>query len=249
MCRRAVDEGVHTIVSAQLWDINTDEQPPDFDENERRLLRLQSELSGSSSTLTLKQGFLLRFGPKLPALLETYGAAITLGGGRFVLVALPALKTPVESEEVWASLAQQGFSTIIAGPECSPALRRDEGRLEKWLALGVRLQLNAASINGAHGREARRSAFHYIKKYPSQVVVASNAREAIARTPSLAGARAAVLSRFGKALAHALFEDNPAAILKTSHATAAVEETRKPRGPSSLLQQLLRFKKIATDAS
>jgi protein-tyrosine phosphatase len=245
MCRQAVNEGVRTIVSAQLWDINTDETTPDFDEHERSLLRLQSEMSGSN-TLALKQGFVLRFGPQLPALIETYGASITLGGGRFVLVALPALNTPVETEEVWARLAQQGFSTIVAGPECSPALRRDEGRLEKWLALGVRLQLNAASITGAHGREARRFAYDCIKKYSSHLVVASNAREAGARTPSLASARAAVLSRFGKSLAHALFEDNPAAILKTSPASAA-EETRKPRGPSSLLQQLFKLKKAATD--
>jgi Capsular polysaccharide biosynthesis protein len=246
MCRQAVNEGVHTIVSAQLWDINTDELPPDFDEHERRLLRLQSEMSGSN-TLALKQGFVLRFGPKLPALIETYGASITLGGGRFVLVALPALRVPVETEEIWARLAQQGFTAIVAGPECSPALRRDEERLEKWLALGVRLQLNAASITGAHGRDARRFAFHYIKKYPSQLVVASNAREAGARTPSLSSARAAVLSRFGKSLAHALFEANPAAILKTSPASAAAEETRTPRGPSSLLQQLFKLKKAATD--
>lgn len=246
MCRQAVGEGVHTLVAAHRWEAESEEPPSGFDERENRLVRLQQEMA---SALTLKQGCVLRFDAGLPALAERYGSSITLGGGRFVLVALPALKIPVEAEEVWGQLALQGLAPMLAGPEGSPALRRDAERLERWLDKGMCLQLNAASITGAHGREARRFALHCARKYPAHVVVASNAREAGGRRPSLGRAREIVAARCGKARAQALFCDNPAEILKSAPTdAAAAAETRKPRGPSSLLQQLFKLKKAVTDA-
>ncbi len=245
ICRQSVLEGVHTVVVAQRWDVDHDEPPQSFDVCEQKLARLHSEMKGA---LTLKQGFVLRYRPRLSALVERHGSSITLGGGRFVLVALPALRAPVETEEVWEQLSRQGFSAVVAGPECSPYLRRNPGRVENWLDTGIRLQLNAASITGAHGREAQRFAMHCVKEYPSHVVVASNARDGSPHRSSLALARETISRQFGKRHAHSLLHDNPAGILETSIASAATAGRRKPRGPSSLLQQLFKFKKAATDA-
>ncbi len=244
ICRQSVIDGVRTLVVVERWAAERDEPPQAFDESARKLARLQSEMGGA---LKLKHGFVLRYRPRLSALVERYGASISLGGGRFVLVALPALRVPDETEDVWAQLAGQGFSPIVAGPECSPYLRRNPERIESWLDIGVRLQLNAASITGAHGREAQRFAMHCVKEYPGHAVIASNAPGVGARRPSLRGAREIVARQFGKGRAHALLHENPSEILKDSVARV-VAERRKPRGPSTLLQQLFRYRKAATDA-
>ena len=243
MCRQCAQEGVRTIVAVQRWDAGQDEPYLSFKASQRKLERLQSE---TGAALKLKLGFVFRFHPALDKLIERYGASVTLGGGRHVLVALPSVSTPPETEVVWEKLAKLGFSVVVAAPECSHDLRRDRRRLEGWLDTGVKLQLSAASITGAHGREAQRFALHCAKEYRGRTVVASNAREAGARRPSLAHARETLARQLGKRRAEALFNETPAAILESGTDAHAAE--RKPNVSSRLLQQILRFRKAATDA-
>lgn len=244
MCKQAAREGVRTVVVTERWDAEMDEPPQPFSVREQKLARLQGEMGGA---LTFKPGFVLRFRPGLPALVEQFNSSITLGGGRYVLVALPALRAPAETEDVWERLLHLGISPLVAGPECSPDLRRNRQRLERWLESGVKLQLNAASVTGAHGREAQRFALHCVKEYQGRVVVASNAREAGARRPSLSAAREMLARQLGKRRVQSIFDEMPAEILETSTTDANLRPPQ-PRGASSLLQ-LLKLKKAVTDAS
>ncbi|MBC7909117.1 MAG: hypothetical protein H7Y30_01365 [Pyrinomonadaceae bacterium] len=246
MCRQAAREGVQTIVLTERWEAGSNEPPQPFNERQQALERLQHETSGA---LALKSGYVLRFHNGLAALVERYGASITLGGGRYVLVSLPALCTPVETEEVWEQLMQRGFSVIVAAPEGSPALRRNPQRLEKWTDGGAKLQLNAASVTGAHGREAQRFALHCAKEYPNRVMVASNMRVGEARHTSLAQAREILARHFGKRRVQALFQDTPAAILETAHEKDAAGIELNGRDQSGLLSQLFKLGKAATGAS
>lgn len=241
MCRRAIEEGVRTIVATERWDAVQDELPRASDEYQNRLERLRLE---TGSVLTFKRGFLLRFHTQLPLILERCGTTLTLGGGRHVLVSLPALKTPDETEEVWEQLRLMGFRVVLAGAECSPALRRNPERLEQWLASGLKLQLNAASITGRHGRQAQSFAFHCAREYRSQTVVASNARACDSHSPSLGLARELLTRQLGRRWTHALFEELPSAILEPLTDESA--QKRKPREQSGLLRQLFRFGKAAT---
>jgi tyrosine-protein phosphatase YwqE len=244
MCRQAAREGVRTIVAVERWEPSYDETPPLlFDAYRQRLERLQSEVGDA---LQLRQGFVFRFHPELSGLIERYGSSVTLGGGRHVLVALPATRTPAGAEELWESLQRRGFSVVVAGPECSHDLRRKPGRLESWLEGGVKLQLNAASITGAHGREAQRFALHCAKEYRGHVVIASNAREAGERAPSLAAAREALRRQLGRETVEALFHETAAAMLEPARDEHRAE--RRTSGASRLLQQIFRLRKAATDA-
>ncbi len=242
MCRESAQEGVRTIVAVQRWDAGQDEPYLSFKASQRKLERLQSE---TGSALKLKLGFVFRFHPALDKLIERYGASVTLGGGRHVLVALPSVSTPPETEEVWEKLAKLGFSVVVAAPECSHDLRRDRRRLESWLDTGVKLQLSAASITGAHGREAQRFALHCAKEYRGRTVVASNAREAGTRRPSLAHARETFTRQLGKRCTQCIFDETPAAILETSTAESGAGQ-QNLHSSSNLLQQLFRPKKIRT---
>ena len=212
MCHGAASDGVRTIVATPRWDAPRDEPPLAFSDCERQLKQLQQEMRGA---LLLRPGFLMRFRVDLPLLLERYGTALTLGGGRYVLVSLPPLRTPVETESVWDAVRQMGFAIIIARPECSPALRRSPERLGRWVTGGVKLQLDVASINGAHGREVQRFAMWCVREYKGRVVVASGARDGHPTRASLALARETLLKTFGERRTRQLLIETPEAIIKT----------------------------------
>jgi len=210
-CRAACDEGVRSMVAVIPWPSGAIEPPLSFDECDRRLALLQAEVG---DRLHLHLGFALEYAPDLPALVERHGKLLALGGASHLLVSLPALAVPAEAERVWEALAGLGFGVVIARPECSPALRRDPARLARWVASNLTLQLDAASLTGAHGREAHRSALALVKAQGAagRVVVASNG-SAGGRRVSLAAAAASLEGRFGGRVARRLTSQRPAEIL------------------------------------
>ena len=213
MCREALACGVRAVVATPRWGVLS---PTDC---ERKLERLRRELRGA---LSLKAGFLVQFRADLAALLERHGASVTLGGGRYVLVSLPPLRLPEETEEVWEAVQRLGFQIVVARPECSPALRRSPSRLRQWVASGVKLQLDGASIVGAHGREVKSFALECAREHAGGVVVASNASAGRRSHSSLRLARAELAKRAGERRARLLFSETPAEIIRT--------ETDSPAG-------------------
>ena len=211
MCRRAVADGVRTIVATPRWEAQADEPPLSLADCERKLKHLREEMQG---TISLKLGFLIRFRLDLASLLKRYGVAITVGGGRYALVSLPSLHTPEETEEVWNAVERMGFAVIVARPECSLCC---DAVQNAWPMGGgrIKLQLDAASIIGAHGREVRQFAMQCVRAYQDCVVVASSARDGRTHRASLALAREALVRKFGARCARQLLSETPEAIIKS----------------------------------
>ena len=231
MCRQAAADGVRTVVATPRWDELQAEPPLPVADCEQKIKHLYREMRG---TLSLKLGFLMRFRTDLAHLLERYGRAVTLGGGRYVLVSLPGLRTPEETEAVWEAVNQLGYAIIVARPECSPVLRHNSKRLGQWVAGGVRLQLDAASINGAHGREVQNFAIECVRAFQGCVVVASSARDGLeTRRGSLALARETLLKKFGARLARQLLSETPEAII-TSGMDASHNGQNDAKNPALL---------------
>lgn len=226
MCRQAVADGVRTIVATPRWEAQADEPPLSLADCEQKLEDLRREMQGA---LSLKLGFLIRFRADLDRLLKRYGVALTLGGGRYVLVSLPSLHTPEETDEVWDAVKRMGFAVIVARPECSPVLRRSSQRLGQWVEGGIKLQLDAASITGAYGREVQQFALQCVRAYQGHVVVASSARDGQTRRASLALAREALVRKFGAHCARQLLSETPEAIIRS--------ETDLPHSGQSGLQK------------
>lgn len=196
MCRQAVVDGVRTIVATPCWEAQSDEPPLSFAHCQQKLEQLQCEMRDA---LSLKLGFVMRWSPNLLTLVEQYGSKLTLSGGRYVLISLPSLGTPAEAEETWNGLIGKGFNAIVSRPECSPALRHDPARLRRWVANGIMLQIDAASVIGAHGREVQRFAVECVQEFQASVIVASNKRDASLRRPSLRAARQELIKRLARA--------------------------------------------------
>jgi protein-tyrosine phosphatase len=61
-------------------------------------------------------------------------------------------------------LASRGYGVLIGHPErCAPLLAPGGG-LEERLRLGARLQVNASSLTGAHGRDCREAGFDLVAR-------------------------------------------------------------------------------------
>jgi protein-tyrosine phosphatase len=246
MCRAARAEGVGVLLATPRWPKGATAPPLGFEECGRRLERLRRAARGESPQLRL--GFVLQFDEGLPALVERHGARLALGGGRHLLVSLPALETPAAADSVWEELARLGFAVVLARPECSPALRRDAARLDHWADAGVLMQLDASSVTGAYGREVQRFAWRCVERYGAgRVVVASNARDASARRPSLGEAAEMISKRLGRARARALVEDGPAQVLSAHAPHRLSPPIKSPAGrvrAGALLRSLLTRKTL-----
>jgi len=217
MGRTAIAEGVRTIVATPRWAAGRDEPPLPFADCRRKLARLETELGGA---LSMKLGFELQFSSQLPALVERYGSLLALAGKTHLLISLPSLHVPAKVEEVWQDLGRNGFAVIVAQPECSAVLRRDPARINGWVTSGVTLQLDAASVAGAHGRDVHRFAIDCLGQYEGHAVVASNARGTDAQRNSLGKARAELLNRMGARPTDRFMRETPKAIINDERAPA-----------------------------
>jgi protein-tyrosine phosphatase len=221
MCRQAAVDDVRTILATPRWAAHLSEPPLAFDECCQKLERLNEAMRAA---LSLRPGFLMEFRSDLPAILDRYGSSITLGGGHYLFVALPRLHVPSDVDEVWSKVSERGFSILLARAECSPALRRDSARLERWLESGMMLQLDAASITGQHGHEIQQFALQCVKKYEGSVVLASSVGGA--RQTSLATARELLLKKNPSRRVTRLLYETPAMMIDDDRNASGKEDAR-----------------------
>lgn len=244
MSRLAAEEGVHTVVATPKWKATSFEPPLSLAECQRRLDKLRDEMR---EKLSFRLGFMMEFRTDLPLLLDSKGTSIALGGGRYILVSLPPFEAPPAADLVWEHLSRRGFSVVLARPECNLALRRNPSRLESWVERGVMLQIDAASINGAHGREIQLFVWQYIQKYERSVIVSSNARNSDLRRNSLACARESLVKELGAHRAGALLHETPKLILgSTPKPSRRVPASRISQ---NLFLQLFRWKRKAFETT
>lgn len=208
MCRAAAHDGVRKLVATPFWETGCEEPPLPFAEIDRKIANLSKEVGGA---VVIKTGFVLEFGANLPGLLDRYRERLALGGKHHLLISLPKTHMPANASEVWLALAGRGFSVVISGPECSPVLRRNPAALSDWSRVGVKLQLDAASVAGAYGREVQKFALDCLRRYEGRVAVASNACGG--RDTTLSQARGELAECVGARGAHKVVNCTPLAML------------------------------------
>lgn len=233
MCRAAAADGVTTLVATPRWEAGRAEPPIPFDECRSKIERLEAE---TGRAVALRLGFALQFSGKLPELVARHGPRLALAGKRHILVSLPSVEVPSEVEKVWGELSRAGFRVVLAHPECNMVLRRDAERLARWVAAGVTIQVDAASVAGAHGREVRRFALECLRRYEGRAVVASNARRGATQEGSLARSRRELAGIVGERRASGFTCGTPAGLIGES---AARDGGRKSSlGLNSLFRSL-----------
>jgi protein-tyrosine phosphatase len=210
LCRAAHDEGVRTIVMTPHWQADCTQPPLALERCQEKIEQLKLAIDRE---LNVKLGFVMQFSTELPNLIDRFGNSLALGGSNHLLVSLPANKIPTAVEDVWSSLSEKRFVVIVSQPECRPALRRQPERVRSWIANGVKIQINAASVIGHHGREVKRSAMEYLEQYEDSVLVASNAHAGNGDVAYLKEAGTELGKIFGDRRARKYLSELPAAII------------------------------------
>jgi protein-tyrosine phosphatase len=134
-------------------------------------------------------------------------------GARWLLVETPFHGIGEDFHAATAELRARGFGVLVAHPERSAdAAIGHEGGLRRELGAGSQAQLNALSLTGGHGEDARRSAWELLH-HGLIDVVASDAHGP-SRPPALRMARETLLDGgLAPAAANALVATAPRELL------------------------------------
>jgi protein-tyrosine phosphatase len=226
LARLAVDDGTRVVVATpHVHLVEVAELPG-------RVADLQAALDAAGVPLEVRVGGELS--PHHVARLsaeELETIAQGPAGARWLLIEAPL---PVSGEDAWdlhratERAREQGFEVLVGHPERCPSLfGREAEVLERELAAGSRIQVNASSLAGRHGPEERRHAFDLTTAGPA-TVVASDAHR-VTRGPGLSQAER-LLREAGVPAARArdLTADAPLALLE--HGLAAREGRRAAAG-------------------
>jgi protein-tyrosine phosphatase len=136
-------------------------------------------------------------------------AALTLGGGPWLLIECPFSSDATGLDTLIGDLWDAGHGVVLAHPERSPAFQRDPQALESLVRAGVLTSITAGSLVGRFGSTVRRFALQLIE---AELVhnVASDAHDPEQRLPGMADE----LREVGlEAMTEYLTEGVPAAIL------------------------------------
>lgn len=144
---------------------------------------------------------------RLPALSEDDLRALTLGGGRYLLLECP-FSPAVGLDLMVADLQRRGYDVLLAHPERSPTFMRSPDRLAELVERGALAQVTAGSLTGGFGETVRRAA-HAMLERGLVHVIASDAHDERHRPPDLSRAL-----------------DGPQAEWMTQAAPAAILESR-----------------------
>ena len=173
LARDAVAQGCRAVFATSHYGEQTFDTSPELLRSEHR--RLVAALAAEKIPLQVFPGaenFLAEEDP------EAFAArAIPLGeNGRYVLFDFSMREPPSCVAETISALRARGRVAVIAHPERNLALMDDPSPIAEWIAAGALMQVNAASLIGLLGRDARELAEHLLE-HGAAHVLASDAHD------------------------------------------------------------------------
>lgn len=158
-------------------------------------------------------------------------AKYSINGRGYLLVEFSDLVIFKNSTEVLRSLVERGMTPVVTHPERNPLLRQRLELLREWIGLGCLMQVTADSLDGKWGQSAKKFAGTMLE---ADLVhfLASDAHDAVKRTPRLEEAFAAIADQYGEGRARRLLIENPgAAVAGDPLPEASAEEPRAASRP------------------
>ncbi len=142
------------------------------------------------------------------------GSALTINGGRYILVELDFHEMPMYAESVLRQMQLQGLAPIIAHPERQMNIARDPGILHRMVENGVLAQVTAGSLLGAFGPQTKRVAESLVERRLVQIIASDAHRPAGPRSPGLVGGVERAARLVGEDEARAMALDTPRAVVE-----------------------------------
>lgn len=173
---------------------------------------LQQQVDAAGIDLKLLPGMELLCGSRLERILHN-GAYLTLAGSRYLLVEFYFDETLPAIRGMLHSIVEHGLTPVIAHPERYEAVQRDPWVAAAWMEQGYGIQINAGSLLGYLGSDAKRTGKWLVRNGLAHLA-ASDGHNLETRPPRLQAVRDYLEDRVSVACAEALLFDNPQRILQ-----------------------------------
>ena len=209
--RLMTEAGVRTVVTTCHLDGSVTSDPLRLDETLERIdtgwARLEEMAAAEFPQLRLERGTEVMLDTPEPDLSDP---RVRLAGTRFVLVEFTHMTLPPRSVETIFGLKMRGWSPVIAHPERYAGIEERLDVVDEWRRVGGLLQVNAGSLLGRYGGDAKRVAWRLLGRGAIDYLASDYHARGTVR---LAEARAAIEARGGRSQAALLFEENPRRLL------------------------------------
>jgi protein-tyrosine phosphatase len=151
--RALAEEGVGRIVATPHFDGSLTIDPPSLSRRLRELDEGWARLrEGVATRIRVVRGAEIKLDSPY---VDFSDPRIRLGGGATVLVEFPYFTVPPRSDDVLLRIREAGYLPLVAHPERYQGLDPMERVVRSWLEAGAFLQVNAGSLLGRYGGEAR----------------------------------------------------------------------------------------------
>ena len=178
----------------------------------RATAALQQQLDNNGIELELRVGADIHLTANLLQLLED-GTAPGIAGTRYFLLEPSHDVMPPHIDRFCATVIEHGYTPILTHPERLVWINQHYDVICKLDALGIVMQLTAASITGQFGKTAQYWADRMLAEGRIDII-ASDAHDTRYRPPVLSKSREVIEQRWGGQLATTLLMDNPKAIVE-----------------------------------
>ena len=206
MCRMAVADGIEHIVATP----HANDRYHYDREYLSGVLDYLRQRIGHAPRLSLGCDFHLSYENLQDALVNPQ--RYTIEGSHYLLVELSNYSVPVQIDDYFTRLVDKGITPVITHPERNPILQRTPQRILQWVELGCVVQVTASALTGVWGEGVWRTA-KWLLERAAVHVLASDAHDTQHRAPLLSAAREAAEELSSAAVAQALVDDNPRAII------------------------------------
>lgn len=129
-----------------------------------------------------------------------------MASGRYVLVEFPPSVRCDELRRAVSRMVARGYLPVLAHIE-RYAVMKDTAEAERLVDMGAYIQLNAGSVLGRYGYQAKRLCRELLRQELAHFI-ASDAHDMMKRKPELSKCAAYVGRKFGEDYARTLFYDN-----------------------------------------
>jgi protein-tyrosine phosphatase len=208
MCRMAAEDGIRHIVA-------TPHANERFFYNRSRYEGMLRKLSHVGCGIKFSLGCDFHFSFDNIEDAVRHPRRYTIGESPYLLVEFSDFGSMPAMREGLFRLANSGIKPIITHPERNLALREAPDKAIELVKDGCLIQVTANSLTGYWGARSQRTAELLLKKNAIHVV-ASDAHDTVKRPPLLSQAFDRVCRLAGQEVAHALFVDNPSAIISAA---------------------------------
>jgi len=211
MARRAVEDGIHTIVATPhtlngIYINSTREVTP-------KVTSLQETLSENHIKLQLYVGADVYLCPHMLELIGNGDAGTINNARKYILLELPSQVVPPGVKDEIFSLKLNGITPIISHPERNLAIQHNIDILYEFVSMGALCQVTAMGITGDFGGMVMQCAERLLK-HRLVHIIASDAHSSDSRPPILSQAVEAAAEIMGSYDdAERMVTEVPAAIL------------------------------------